>query len=456
MVWTVKVWSDLPDAGQVVLAKVDDTSGRSRRPGRARRSPGRWRAATTAPSAARSTTRGSGAASASSSSSASPTSASRSRCATSTCSSSSRSGSRSTSSTAARSSRRCRLPTRRCSTSSAAWPGSAGRAAGARRAPLWPVWVLLAATVFLAGFRFGMNLRASNVIDVGLAGVIGAQRIVEDGEARTGTCRTTRERSAASPTRTATSASGSRRTGAARWRTGAATRTGPVSYLAYVPGLPGHGLRLRMGLPARRPLHVAPLGRARPDRAWGCSASASGAAPRGDARLRVGRLPLHAVRLELELERRDHAGVPDLGARLRHLGAGARPLRRRWPRGRSSPRCSSLPLWASYPKAAKWPRQQLLFAGGLLLATALGVLDPPARARPAPRCPRLLGSDVRLAALTAVALLDLGLERVPGLPRPPGPADGAEGPPGRRRRGAGASSPARATSSSSPPSPARC
>ena len=42
--------------------------------------------------------------------------------------------------------------------------------------------VLLAATVFLAGFRFGLNVRASNVIDVGLAGVIGAQRIAEDGE----------------------------------------------------------------------------------------------------------------------------------------------------------------------------------------------------------------------------------------------------------------------------------
>ena len=30
-----------------------------------------------------------------------------------------------------------------------------------------------------------------------------------------------------------------------------------------------------------------------------------------------------------------------------------------------------LPLWASYPRAWKWPRQQLLFLGGFLLATAL-------------------------------------------------------------------------------------
>jgi hypothetical protein len=45
------------------------------------------------------------------------------------------------------------------------------------RAAVWPVWVLVAATVFLAGFRIGLNLEDSNVIDVGYAGVIGAHRI---------------------------------------------------------------------------------------------------------------------------------------------------------------------------------------------------------------------------------------------------------------------------------------
>jgi hypothetical protein len=38
--------------------------------------------------------------------------------------------------------------------------------------------VLLAAAVFLAGFRIGLNVQASNVIDVGYSGVVGAQRIV--------------------------------------------------------------------------------------------------------------------------------------------------------------------------------------------------------------------------------------------------------------------------------------
>jgi hypothetical protein len=53
--------------------------------------------------------------------------------------------------------------------------GFTGRAVRAR--PLWPWWVLLAAAVFLAGFRVGLNAKDSNVIDVGYAGVIGAQRI---------------------------------------------------------------------------------------------------------------------------------------------------------------------------------------------------------------------------------------------------------------------------------------
>jgi hypothetical protein len=53
--------------------------------------------------------------------------------------------------------------------------GSAGRVTRARSA--WPAWLLLAATVFLAGFRIGLNYQDSNVIDVGYAGVIGAQRI---------------------------------------------------------------------------------------------------------------------------------------------------------------------------------------------------------------------------------------------------------------------------------------
>jgi hypothetical protein len=55
------------------------------------------------------------------------------------------------------------------------WIGATGRGSPSR--PLWPAWVLIGATIFLAGFRIGLNVQASNVIDVGYSGVIGAQRI---------------------------------------------------------------------------------------------------------------------------------------------------------------------------------------------------------------------------------------------------------------------------------------
>ena len=54
-----------------------------------------------------------------------------------------------------------------------AWRGRLGTGA----VPVWPVWVLAAATVFAAGFRVGLNTESSNVIDVGYSGVIGANRI---------------------------------------------------------------------------------------------------------------------------------------------------------------------------------------------------------------------------------------------------------------------------------------
>jgi hypothetical protein len=59
----------------------------------------------------------------------------------------------------------------------ATWIGVRNR--GTPGAPRWPVWVLLAATIFLAGFRVGLNVERSNVIDVGYSGVIGAERIVK-------------------------------------------------------------------------------------------------------------------------------------------------------------------------------------------------------------------------------------------------------------------------------------
>ena len=57
----------------------------------------------------------------------------------------------------------------------AVWIGRRGRLSAAR--PLWPVWLLAALTVFLAGFRIGLDVHSPSVTDVGYSGVIGAQRI---------------------------------------------------------------------------------------------------------------------------------------------------------------------------------------------------------------------------------------------------------------------------------------
>ena len=61
------------------------------------------------------------------------------------------------------------------------WIGFRGRASSP--ALSWPVWLLAAVAVFLGGLRIGLNLESPRgVIDVGYAGVIGANRIL-DGQA---------------------------------------------------------------------------------------------------------------------------------------------------------------------------------------------------------------------------------------------------------------------------------
>ena len=58
----------------------------------------------------------------------------------------------------------------------AVWIGLRDRSVPASP-PVWPVWVLAAATVFVGGFRIGLALRSYSVADVGAASAIGAQRI---------------------------------------------------------------------------------------------------------------------------------------------------------------------------------------------------------------------------------------------------------------------------------------
>ncbi len=116
----------------------------------------------------------------------------------------------------------------------AAWIGLRGRATTTRAT--WPVWLLLGAAVFLAGFRIGLNAEASNVIDVGYAGVIGAERIVH-GQSPYGHMPAEGLLKACGPAdangeiRDRIQANGRCETANERGDT-----YGPVSYLAYVPG----------------------------------------------------------------------------------------------------------------------------------------------------------------------------------------------------------------------------
>jgi hypothetical protein len=101
---------------------------------------------------------------------------------------------------------------------------------------VWPVWLLAAVTVFLAGFRVGLNIEDGNVIDVGYAGVIGAHRIV-NGEAPYGHMPTQGNLKPCGPA----NASGETReriqtNGRCESSNDRGDTYGPVSYLAYVPG----------------------------------------------------------------------------------------------------------------------------------------------------------------------------------------------------------------------------
>ena len=105
-----------------------------------------------------------------------------------------------------------------------------------RGVPVWPIWALAAATVFVAGFRVGLNVRASNVIDVGYSGVIGADRIVH-GQSPYGHFPVEDQQPKCGPA----DSSGEVRD---RIQTNGRCETanplgdtyGPVSYLAYIPG----------------------------------------------------------------------------------------------------------------------------------------------------------------------------------------------------------------------------
>ena len=119
-----------------------------------------------------------------------------------------------------------------------AWIGFRATARRGSTAVVWPVWALAVATLFLVGFRVGLNVdNGRSVIDVGYAGVIGADRIL-DGRVPYGTMPVTDD---LKPCGRANSDGEIRERIQANGRCESSNPRGdtygPVAYLAYVPAV---------------------------------------------------------------------------------------------------------------------------------------------------------------------------------------------------------------------------
>ena len=77
---------------------------------------------------------------------------------------------------------------------------------------------------------------------------------------------------------------------------------GPVAYEAYLPEVRGLRLEREVGQPARRARDVDHLGRPLPDRACARRPALRRLPALGDARVRVGRVPVHGVRARIEYD----------------------------------------------------------------------------------------------------------------------------------------------------------
>ena len=291
------------------------------------------------------------------------------------------------------------------------WIGSR-KSAGSAFRPIWPVWLLAAATVFLLGFRIGINVEAPrSVIDVGYSGVIGADRI-SSGQSPYGHMPI---EDSLKPCGKADSSGEIRERIQTNGRCESANERGdtygPAAYEAYLPAVRSSA-GAEVGQPARRARDLDHLGRPLPDRARARRAALRRLAAGRHARLRLGRLSVHRVRARLEHERRDHARVPDLGLLARQLTVGARRLlrARRLDEVRRAAGGAALAL---VPGGAEAPAGEGLLPDRVRRRHARGLLRPVHGAEPAPRRAGLLGSHARLADRARVALLPLGLEAVP-------------------------------------------
>ena len=290
------------------------------------------------------------------------------------------------------------------------WIGFRGR--GFNPALSWPVWLLAAVAVFLGGLRVGLNLESPHgVIDVGFAGVIGGDRIL-DGESPYGhmpvenTTRSCGPADSAGEVRDWIQANGRCESANPRGDT-----YGPTAYIVYVPFV----LTLLWSgkwdsLPAAHATAIAfdllvVLGLFLVGRRFG------GQSPRGGARVRLAVVPVHRVRVELELERRDHARVPRLGILALHLAGRAR----RGGRALGVDEVRHAPAGAALAHLSERaaPAHSAPVRRRLRRGDPRRLLDPPPRAEPDRGRADVLPPHDRLPARARLPVLALGLGSVP-------------------------------------------
>ena len=310
------------------------------------------------------------------------------------------------------------------------WIARRDRAPRSSRAT-WPVWLLAGAAVFLAGFRIGLNVEAPrSVIDVGFAGVIGGQRIV-NGQMPYGHMP---EQGDLEPCGPADSEGEIREriqtNGRCEASNGRGDTYGPVSYLAYVPGYLAFGWSGKWD--ELWAAHATSLlfdglclvGLALVGRRYGGNRLAATLAFAWAA---------YPFTLYVANSNTNDAIMPAF------LIWGFWLASSQWARGAAVAlagwtKFAALllaPLWLTYPEARRAPSRR--FVAGVRARHRRGVHGPPARARAAARGACLRRAHVRLPARPRVPLLDLGLGPVPRqrrarpAPRPagaPGPARG--------------------------------
>jgi hypothetical protein len=255
------------------------------------------------------------------------------------------------------------------------WIGARGRGGPTR--PIWPAWVLLAATVFLMGFRVGLNVESSNVIDVGLASVDGAQRIAGEGQSPYGHMPDESGKACGPADADGAVRDHIQTNGRCESSNGRGDTYGPVAYLGYIPayaivGFDGKwngGSSTWSGLPAA---HLAAL-------LWDALAVLG----LGLLGLRFGGKTLgvtlafawaaYPFTQYVSNSNSNDAIMPALlvWGLVFATSAPARGVFVALAAWSKFAALLLIPLWASYPDWRRLARQRLLYVGGVLLGTAL-------------------------------------------------------------------------------------